>query len=101
MNILSVIAQVAAASAGVAATQTPFLASPQRQVATPANPKAPSRREETSMTPSNFKLNRVSLLMLGVTDLPVAVTFYRDTLGLQPQGGVGCPESSRSSTQEA
>lgn len=35
-----------------------------------------------------MNLSRVGVVMLGVTDLPRSVAFYRDTLGLQPQGEV-------------
>jgi len=40
------------------------------------------------MSANDFKLNKVSLVMLGVKDFARSVTFYRDTLGLQPQGEV-------------
>lgn len=35
-----------------------------------------------------MKLSKVGVVMLGVTDLPRSVAFYRDKLGLQPQGEV-------------
>jgi catechol 2,3-dioxygenase-like lactoylglutathione lyase family enzyme len=38
------------------------------------------------MNLSEFKLNKVSVLMLGVKDLAQSAAFYRDTLGLQPLG---------------
>lgn len=34
-------------------------------------------------------LDTIAVVMLGVTDLPRATAFYRDVLGLRPQGGVG------------
>ncbi len=40
------------------------------------------------MSHADFKLSKVSLVMLGVKDFPKAVAFYRDTLGLQLQGEV-------------
>jgi catechol 2,3-dioxygenase-like lactoylglutathione lyase family enzyme len=40
------------------------------------------------MNQADPKLNRVAVLMLGVKDLPRAVAFYRDVLGLEPQGEV-------------
>jgi len=40
------------------------------------------------MGPSDFKLNKMSVLMLGVKDLAKSTVFYRDTLGLQPMGEV-------------
>lgn len=40
------------------------------------------------MSESGWKLNKVSVLMLGVKDLAQSAAFYRDTLGLQPQGEV-------------
>ncbi len=49
---------------------------------------ADAQREETSMSQSNFKLNKIAVLMLGVKDLAKSTAFYRDTLGLQPQGEV-------------
>ncbi len=42
------------------------------------------------MTHADFKLNKVSLVMLGVKDFPKSVAFYRDTLGLQVQGRRRC-----------
>jgi predicted enzyme related to lactoylglutathione lyase len=45
-------------------------------------------REETSMSQSELNLNKIAVLMLGVKDLAKSTTFYRDTLGLQPQGEV-------------
>lgn len=41
-----------------------------------------------SMSQPELKLNRIAVVMLGVKDLPKSVGFYRDTLGLQPQGEV-------------
>ncbi len=35
-----------------------------------------------------MNLSKVGVVMLGVTDLPRSVAFYRDTLGLQVQGEV-------------
>jgi predicted enzyme related to lactoylglutathione lyase len=49
---------------------------------------AVAQREETSVSQSDLKLNKVAVLMLGVKDLGKSVTFYRDTLGLQLQGEV-------------
>lgn len=40
------------------------------------------------MGTTDFKLSKVALVMLGVKDFPKSVAFYRDTLGLQPQGEV-------------
>ena len=40
------------------------------------------------MSQADFKLSKVALVMLGVKDFPKSVAFYRDTLGLQPQGEV-------------
>jgi catechol 2,3-dioxygenase-like lactoylglutathione lyase family enzyme len=45
-------------------------------------------QEETSMSQSELKLNKIAVLMLGVKDLAKSTAFYRDTLGLQPQGEV-------------
>lgn len=40
------------------------------------------------MSQPELKLNKIAVLMLGVKDLPKSTAFYRDTLGLQPQGEV-------------
>ncbi len=40
------------------------------------------------MSQPELKLGRIAVLMLGVKDLPKSAAFYRDTLGLQPQGEV-------------
>lgn len=40
------------------------------------------------MNPHEIKLSKVAVIMLGVKDLPKSATFYRDTLGLEPQGEV-------------
>lgn len=40
------------------------------------------------MSQADLKLNRVAVVMLGVKDLPRSVAFYRDILGLEPQGEV-------------
>lgn len=40
------------------------------------------------MSGSDLKLNKIGVLMLGVTDLARSTAFYRGTLGLQPQGEV-------------
>jgi catechol 2,3-dioxygenase-like lactoylglutathione lyase family enzyme len=49
---------------------------------------AVAQRKETSMSPSDLKLNKIGVLMLGVKDLAKSTAFYRDSLGLQPQGEV-------------
>jgi catechol 2,3-dioxygenase-like lactoylglutathione lyase family enzyme len=35
---------------------------------------------------NDSKLNNVAVVMLGVKDLPKSITFYREALGLEPQG---------------
>lgn len=40
------------------------------------------------MSESGWKLNKVSVLMLGVKDLAQSAAFYRDTLGLPAMGEV-------------
>ncbi len=40
------------------------------------------------MSLPELKLNKIAVLMLGVKDLAKSAAFYRDTLGLQPQGEV-------------
>ena len=40
------------------------------------------------MKHSDFRLNTIAVVMLGVKDLPRSVAFYRDTLGLKAQGEV-------------
>jgi catechol 2,3-dioxygenase-like lactoylglutathione lyase family enzyme len=45
--------------------------------------------EHGSQPPSaEFKLKKIAVVMLGVKDLARSVAFYRDTLGLTPQGEV-------------
>lgn len=53
-----------------------------------ARPSTPDQREGTQMKQPDLKLSKISVLMLGVKDLPKSTAFYRDTLGLQPQGEV-------------
>lgn len=38
------------------------------------------------MTDFHVALDTLAVVMLGVTDLPRSVAFYRETLGLRPQG---------------
>jgi catechol 2,3-dioxygenase-like lactoylglutathione lyase family enzyme len=40
------------------------------------------------MSDSHVRLDTLAVVMLGVTDLPRSVAFYRDVLGLRPQGEV-------------
>ena len=40
------------------------------------------------MTPAGARLKQVAVVILGVTDLPKSVAFYRDVLGLEPQGEI-------------
>jgi catechol 2,3-dioxygenase-like lactoylglutathione lyase family enzyme len=40
------------------------------------------------MFQASAKLRKVAVVMLGVTDLPTSVAFYRDMLGLEPQGEI-------------
>jgi catechol 2,3-dioxygenase-like lactoylglutathione lyase family enzyme len=46
------------------------------------------QRKEETMSQPELKLNKIALLMLGVKDFKKSVAFYRDTLGLPPQGEV-------------
>src|ERR1043166_3138474 len=41
---------------------------------------------EGAMNQSQVKLNKIGLIMLGVTDMERSLTFYRDLLGMTVQG---------------
>lgn len=74
---------------GLTVTFHTWLAEVPRETRLPGEePRSIPRREELQMSHHEVKLSKVAVIMLGVKELPKSVAFYRDTLGLQPQGEV-------------